>query len=31
VESMRSGVHSLQDYVGITDAQRDASLKGQPS
>ena len=31
VESMQSGVHSLQDYVGITDAHRDASLKGQPS
>ena len=31
VESMRSGVHSLQDYVGIADAQRDASLKGQPT
>ena len=31
VESMRSGVQSLQDYVGITDAHRDASLKGQPS
>jgi methylamine dehydrogenase accessory protein MauD len=31
VESMRSGVQSLQDYVGIADAHRDASLKGQPS
>jgi methylamine dehydrogenase accessory protein MauD len=31
VESMQSGVHSLQDYIGITDAHRDASLKGQPS
>lgn len=31
VESMRSGVHSLQDYVGMTDEHRDASLKGQPT
>ncbi len=31
VESMQSGVRSLQDYVGITDAQRDATLKGQPT
>jgi methylamine dehydrogenase accessory protein MauD len=31
VESMQSGVRSLQDYVGITDSQHDASLKGQPS
>jgi len=31
VESMQSGVRSLQDYVGITDAQRDVTLKGQPT
>jgi methylamine dehydrogenase accessory protein MauD len=31
VESMQSGVRSLQDYVGITDANRDVSLKGQPT
>lgn len=31
VESMQSGVRSLQDYVGITDPQHDASLKGQPT
>jgi len=31
VESMRSGVLSLQDYVGITDPHRDASLKGRPT
>ena len=31
VESMRSGVRSLQDYVGIADAQREPSLKGQPT
>ena len=31
VESMQSGVLSLQDYVGITDAHRDASPKEQPS
>lgn len=31
VESMQSGMLSLQDYIGITDAQRDASLKGEPT
>jgi methylamine dehydrogenase accessory protein MauD len=31
VESMESGVRSLQDYVGIADHQHDASLKEQPS
>ena len=31
VEAMRSGIATLQDYVGITDAQRDVTLKGQPT
>lgn len=31
VESMESGIRSLQDYVGIADREHDASLKGQPS
>ena len=31
VESMRSGIRSLQDYVGIADRQDAASLKGQPT
>lgn len=31
VESMRSGIVSLQDYVAATDNQNDASLRGQPS
>lgn len=31
VESMESGIRSLQDFVGIADRPNDASLKGQPS
>jgi methylamine dehydrogenase accessory protein MauD len=31
VESMQSGIRSLQDFVGIADRQDDASLRGQPS
>jgi methylamine dehydrogenase accessory protein MauD len=31
VESMESGVRSLQDYVGIAERQDEASFKGQPS
>jgi len=31
VESMRSGIRSLQDYVAIAERQEDAALKGQPS
>jgi methylamine dehydrogenase accessory protein MauD len=31
VESMESGIRSLQDYVGIADRGHDASLKGRPS
>jgi methylamine dehydrogenase accessory protein MauD len=31
VESMESGIRSLQDYVGIADHGHEASLKGQPS
>jgi len=31
VESMRSGIRSLQDYVAIAERQDDAALKGQPS
>jgi methylamine dehydrogenase accessory protein MauD len=31
VESMRTGIRSLQDYVEIAERQDDAALKGQPS
>ena len=31
VESMRTGIASLQDYIAIADPQNDATLRGQPS
>ena len=31
VESMRTGIRSLQDFVEIAERQDDAALKGQPS
>ena len=31
VESMRTGIASLQDYIAIADQQNDATLRGQPS
>jgi methylamine dehydrogenase accessory protein MauD len=31
VESMRTGIASLQDYIAIADEQNDATLRGQTS
>lgn len=31
VESMRSGIRSLQEFVGIADRQDETALKGQPT
>jgi len=31
VESMRTGIASMQDYIAIADQQNDATLRGQPS
>ena len=31
VESMRSGIRSLQEFAGIADRQEEAALKGQPT
>lgn len=31
VESMQSGIRSLQEFVGIADRQDEAALKGQPT